>query len=726
MSMETKGTEDELSAVVETRLERINKEQASLRNAVFHRLAQREAALNKFAQTQSRRSRGFTSQREEGGAINTALLTPTDSKTSLDSATAGNNNYSHQQHGVTLEGGGGGVNHHRLLSSSSVGQKEEEETARPPGPWKASQHSNIQLERVKAIRMAEETKLRLLHPQMMRDQKKEETRKTKQRKIALKKKSEFVRDVVLQSEKERKKRNEENRREAVQAQERVLRRVQKMNSARRSYMEGEKTALRRKKYQRRRREMRAHTLREKNLKQREKKSEELYGRMERTMEMVQQRLLEKKRVEENQTKQRDEGHRARVEQHLKMMQEGHEAALREREEQRAMLLVSQEEEKRKELVLVANRKLERRLEAERRRREQEHLHLRRKKKMQAHTDQRLRAIEVEQERKKYLAETLHDQLRAPSAEFRTMASKLLDNIGDIRDVEELKKVKLLLETQFQEISEQQRVESWDVYTAAIDPRGSPRPGTSSRPSTARRGSPFGSSFVGSSPSRPSTTKSSRYRRSPSRSSRTPTRPSSSSAGSRPTVAGSPSPGRRHRSVRPQTASFSPRKMLGSSRRCKICSLCRGSFGELPHRVLRKAVLDARASIGVPQHNQQRWRTAVYYDLVSVCVMCKQFVSSDYDGLSRYLTNVPIGPVRKTTKEVEKDNELRMIQLIQKKKQDKEQYRGGGGGGEGGGSGGGGEDGTRESSSSATQDGTSKNSNSKEKVENVVVITVRVG
>ena len=117
---------------------------------------------------------------------------------------------------------------------------------------------------------------------------------------------------------------------------------------------------------------------------------------------------------------------------------------------------------------------------------------------------------------------------------------------------------------------------------------------------------------------------------------------------------------------------------------------------------------------------------MYYDLVSVCVMCKQFVSSDYDGLSRYLTNVPIGPVRKTTKEVEKDNELRMIQLIQKKKQDKEQYRGGGGGGEGGGSGGGGEDGTRESSSSATQDGTSKNSNSKEKVENVVVITVRVG
>ena len=167
-------------------------------------------------------------------------------------------------------------------------------------------------------------------------------------------------------------------------------------------------------------------------------------------------------------------------------------------------------------------------------------------------------------------------------------------------------------------------------------------------------------------------------------------------------------------------------MLGSSRRCKICSLCRGNFGELPHRVLRKAVLDARASIGVPQHNQQRWRTAVYYDLVSVCVMCKQFVSSDYDGLSRYLTNVPIGPVRKTTEEVEKDDELRMIQLIRKKEQEKEQYRGGSGDGGGSGGGGGGEDGTGESSSRATQDGTSKNSNSKEKAENVVVITVRVG
>jgi hypothetical protein len=94
------------------------------------------------------------------------------------------------------------------------------------------------------------------------------------------------------------------------------------------------------------------------------------------------------------------------------------------------------------------------------------------------------------------------------------------------------------------------------------------------------------------------------------------------------------------------------------------------YGALPHRVLRKAVLETRALLGVPQANIKRWRTAMYYDQVSVCQMCQQFVVQPLDNAtasssvsrktSRYESNAPCGPSRKSAIQVEKEQENRMM------------------------------------------------------------------
>tara|TARA_B110000971_G_C19666009_1_gene344523 strand:- start:68 stop:505 length:438 start_codon:yes stop_codon:yes gene_type:complete len=109
--------------------------------------------------------------------------------------------------------------------------------------------------------------------------------------------------------------------------------------------------------------------------------------------------------------------------------------------------------------------------------------------------------------------------------------------------------------------------------------------------------------------------------------------------------------------------------LGVTRN-KICALCRGAFGSLPHRVLRKAVLELKATLGVPRPNIQRWKTAVYYDQVSVCAMCRQFTASQFDGSSRY-NSTASGPIRKTAEEVERENELQLREQREANHREKE-------------------------------------------------------
>jgi hypothetical protein len=118
---------------------------------------------------------------------------------------------------------------------------------------------------------------------------------------------------------------------------------------------------------------------------------------------------------------------------------------------------------------------------------------------------------------------------------------------------------------------------------------------------------------------------------------------------------------------------------------------------------------------------------MYYDLVSVCVMCKQFIQSENDGLSRYMTNHPKGPIRKTSEEVGRDKDMKMIQLIREKERVRENKK------EQGVRGGKREENSSKSSSkkeggssgSAKQDGVDTNSKEEDE-DGGVVITVRVG
>ena len=81
-----------------------------------------------------------------------------------------------------------------------------------------------------------------------------------------------------------------------------------------------------------------------------------------------------------------------------------------------------------------------------------------------------------------------------------------------------------------------------------------------------------------------------------------------------------------------------------------CALCRRSFGELPFRVLRKAVLEMREHLGASTSSFKRWRAASYYDQVYICALCSQFLVPDRRELferGRYGETPLQLPVRKS-------------------------------------------------------------------------------
>ena len=73
------------------------------------------------------------------------------------------------------------------------------------------------------------------------------------------------------------------------------------------------------------------------------------------------------------------------------------------------------------------------------------------------------------------------------------------------------------------------------------------------------------------------------------------------------------------------------------------------------------MLEVRALLGIPQANIKRWRTAVYYDQVSVCQLCHQFV--EQPSTSRFDSNAPCGPSMKSPEQVEKEREAKMMKKI---------------------------------------------------------------
>ena len=657
IKMETNDKEDGLKGSIETRLAAREREQEALRKAIFHRLAEREAALKKAAAQQIKTTPQVLPVSSSSSSSSQTTLTSVNQEenTSDDNDSISNTDSDARQFISIRPGLTGG-------SGSKT------------GPWRASMRPNVQLEHVKNMRLAEEEELRRLQSQRLRSRK-EETRlrivaETTQRH----QRSECLRAKILKGEQDKATREIEKRKEETRAQERITLQARKVKRNMQRYQQEVQHSLQQKMKLRQKRQQKARSKRRQQQQAQQKRQKELYRRLEHSSHQVKQRLVER-RVSSTDHRKKDTEHRKRVEDYLRATKREQEENLIARELQRQHVLLQQEEKRKSILLDFKQMKIQRRQEAERRKQEQDQMYIVRKIKLHEETEQRMLFIEEEQERKKYVEEQLQEQLRLPNKTFRNFASNMLHNVGNITSVEELREAASLLEQQFKSISEQQRVDSWEVYSNATNPnmwsssrspsRSPSRPATSSS-STRRRRRPRTSNSTRPR-SRLSSPRNKQSFQSPSPS--RPSRPSSSSATRRrrPQTVGTPGRRQRHCSK--------PDLIRGSSRR-KICALCRGTFGTLPHRVLRKAVMETRAKLGVIQPNIQRWRTAVYYDQVAVCQMCRQFVSSEFDGSSRYESNVAQGPVRKSREQVEIENENRLREQIhdlhEKEQQEKEQ------------------------------------------------------
>jgi hypothetical protein len=649
---EMQGKEDVLTTVVETRLGRISQEQEALRNAVFHRLAEREAALRKFTAAQTTSSSSSSSSSSPSG------LETVESKSSFKSE--------------NQEEDASDIDFNEERSISQLGNDSHVVSlaapASPPGPWKASMRPNVQLERVKSIRSAKEEKQRRLHPKRLQHQKMEARRRDATATALMQQRSEHLRAAILKGKEDKVKREEEKRQEIFRAQEKVALLTKSAEEKREKYQNQVQKLTSAKVERRKQRQQQARARRTKAICQEQRRQRELYLRLEQSSRTVKQRMVERQATVADH-RQKDTEHRKRVAEYLQMTKCNQEQSLLVREEQRQRVLLQQEEKRRKAILHFVQMKIDRRADAERRKREQDELYRQRKLKLRAQTDQRMFDIEEEQERKRFVEEQLQEQLKVPNATFRTFASTLLNGVSEMTSVDELRKAASQLEQQFKETAEQQRVESWELYSTAKNtdiwsprtsrsPSRSPsRPATSSSRRRLRRRRPQ-TSNSGRPKTRGSGSDSNRLQ-----SHCSPSRPSSSLSKRRPRTVSTP--GRRHRRNMKYTVSAH----LGVTRN-KICALCRGAFGSLPHRVLRKAVLELKATLGVPRPNIQRWKTAVYYDQVSVCAMCRQFTASQFDGSSRY-NSTASGPIRKTAEEVERENELQLREQREANHREKE-------------------------------------------------------
>ena len=92
----------------------------------------------------------------------------------------------------------------------------------PPGPWQASVRPNVQLQRLQEIRKAEEKESRLQHPKRMKERLAEKQRKEMNQACQQQKRSQYVRETILQGEKEKARRTEEKQQEAYRAEQKLL------------------------------------------------------------------------------------------------------------------------------------------------------------------------------------------------------------------------------------------------------------------------------------------------------------------------------------------------------------------------------------------------------------------------------------------------------------------------------------------------------------------------
>jgi hypothetical protein len=681
--MDAKSKEDGLSNVVQTRLGKIFQEQEALRNAVYRRLAEREVALKKLKKF-SKIDKKLKNSQETSTNIDSESIARSEVSLTLEkkheNAEGNNTNditvFSEESRKHLIE-----------HSGSTAKNVDNNMSDRQPGPWLASIRPNLQLQRLLTIRKQEEEERRLQHPILMKRELEEKQQKERERTLQLSKRSNFLRETRLSREKENARREEDKLKETKRAEQKLFSKLKTIEKKILMNREQFEKTIENKINVRKKRELKAKIVREQKGREERIRKKNFLRHLEESSKIVQQRMEERRALLIKNHKKRDKDHQKKVEEFLASTKEQQERDLRARNIQREQILAEQKEKKKVLLLNYIQKRNKKIMDARHRKYKINRHYMNQKLKLMSQTEEKIIAIEEEQMRKKFLTQKLQEQLKVPNSEFRKYAINVLNDVSKYENIEELRQVGLELEQHFSNISEQQKLESWESYTEASQQEVWSSP---SRPATAATMGCLGRSS--GSRNRRSRSRhgfrrsrgemedeqevnsreetSSSYGEESSGRRIKPSRPQSSNF-SRNRLN---SPGKRHRSIRsnrPSTAGVMGGRRKRSNElfssfpktksRGKTCALCRKIYRSLPHRVLRKAVLEVRALLGIPQANIKRWRTAVYYDQVSVCQLCHQFV--EQPSTSRFDSNAPCGPSRKSPEQVEKEREAKMMKKI---------------------------------------------------------------
>jgi hypothetical protein len=557
------------------------------------------------------------------------------------------------------------------------------------GPWDASMRTNPQLDHVRRIRQLEDEAITRMERRRLEESKKASLQRERAARARRREQSMNVKARVLAGEEDRRRREAVARAEIEKNSQRIALRKKRSEDHVASTKATMARAQRKKAWLRDRRATHAHERREKRARADYMKRVAIIERMHAAMQGAQaQARLDDADPERNIGRFQDKDRRKRAEQYVQDSLQASARELAAREAHRREVMARCEEKHKDRVSGLVRKNKERTTRAVKERTKLERAQVRRKEKLARDKQKKFEAITVERARQQYLGDELRRQIDDRDAQLRDFAAGMLGTVDHVTSIEELRSMAAQLEDKYTLVAQAQQSESWNAYRSASAmedkdalaaaksvSRVFSRPpssagGYSKRPHTSgrqrrrrgggrrggggatlpnRRGvgsrkgtggtieytSAMAESEAGTVPARPSTAgvsggrkrRGNRAQRQRSGGDggggragrfahrhRSPSRPGSS--GARSTNGGA---------TRGNDGDMPLKHHYGTDGRGGICALCRHRFALLPCRVMRKAVVEMRAEMGIHNRNIHKWKTAVLYDQVPVCTFCSQWL-----------------------------------------------------------------------------------------------------
>lgn len=610
----------------------------------------------------------------------------------------------------------------------------------PVGPWEASMRINPQLNHVRRIRQLEDEATKRLERQRLEESRKESRKRELATRARRRQQSMNVKAHVIAGREDRRRREAAALEEIEKKSQQIAKRRKHSEDQIASTKAAMARAQRKKAWLRGRRAARVHERREERARADYVKRMAIMERMHVAMQSAHARIGEVN-DERKVGASRDRDRRDRAEKFVtdSLQASARELAAREAHRREVMALCVEKQRERVSGLVQKNR--ERSTRAIRERTKQERVQDRRKAKLAQEKQKRFQAITVERARQQYLGDELRRQIDDRDAELRNFAAGMLGTVDHITSIEELRSMAAQLEGKYAIVAQAQESESWNAYRSAAAlkdqsalvaaksaSRVFSRPTTSfrySRPQTSgrqrrrggrsKRGTSGTTSLKGGGgsikgignsdsstvqvvesvvPMRPRTAGASGDRQSQGKRGRKQRWGRGGRAGRFAHHHRSPSrpgSGRVRRAGVDATGTMGEGTPLkhhyGTGGKGGICALCRHRFALLPCRVMRKAVVEMRAEMGIHNRNIHRWKTAVLYDQVPVCTFCSQWLlPGGMDGNCNTVTpNSRLnslhgrvrrhGPIRKSVDQLDNERDRRLTHELHRHSREASKHTG---------------------------------------------------